>query len=457
MNQKKRGPSMMIKDNVLGTHFLKNYKLGEYIDKGGNSKVHKVIRNCDGLTLALKYLTEVQNAKWMEKKKLRFRDEIETLKCLSELENPYVMPLIDYNTTDDGLYWYAMPIGNTISEFFYNENINIQSKLSYFIDIAKGIKSIHDLNYCHRDIKPNNILIVEGKVKLADFGLVWHPSFEPCTNIDEKIGPVETIAPEMREDNPELKHSSKADIYSFVKTMWMLILVRNRAFVDQYSYVTKDYLNCNMEIFRHDEIKTFTRLNDLIMRGTEYLPINRPSIDEVINELELFISDNRLSENEINLINHQEVIKQNLYIIKSDIEVIKNFKKIMDFLNRILRAVNKYSLGIELFNGSFDTKFTVKKIQVTEIEGGIIFESTNNKKYLLVVSTLEIDKQNNKISLSVKDIKIENIPISRIYEYKDFYSVSIMDRLLGNLEAQNEKSIVEVMSKSEKFVLSVYD
>lgn len=445
---------MKIRDNVLGTHFLRTYKLDEYIGKGGNGKVYKVIRKYDGSTFALKYLLETQNTRWAKKRKIRFKDEIETLKKLSELGNSYVMPLIDYNASDDGLYWYIMPIGKTISEFFINEEININAKLSYFIDIAKGIKSIHDLNYYHRDIKPNNILIVEGKIKLADFGLVWHPSFEPRTNNDEKVGPAETIAPEMREDNLELKHSSKADIYSFVKTMWMLILGRNRAFVDQYSYETKDYLNCNLEISSYDGIKTFSRLNNLIMRGTEYLPVNRPSIDDVINELELFVMDNRRPKNEIKSINHEEIIRQNLYMIKSDIELITNFNKIKNFLSGMFKA-NEYSIRIELLDGSCDTKFTVKKIQVTEIKGGIIFESTNNKKYLVVVSMLEIDKQNNKISLSVKDIKIEKIPISSIYEYKDFYSVSIIDRLLGNIEEQNEKSIIEVMSKSEKFVLSV--
>jgi serine/threonine-protein kinase len=86
---------------------------------------------------------------WTDKRKLRFKDEINTLEHLSKFKNPYVVPLIDYNTSDDGLYWYVMPIGKTI-----------------------GIKSIHDLNYYHRDIKPNNILIVEDEIKLADFGLV---------------------------------------------------------------------------------------------------------------------------------------------------------------------------------------------------------------------------------------------------------------------------------------------
>ena len=268
MNQKKRVLSMMIKGINLGTHFLENYTLGEYIDKGGNGKVYKVKRICDGKIFTLKYLNDARTKEWNEKRKIRFKDEIQTLCNLSKIDNPYVMPLIDYNIFDDDLYWYIMPISKTISEFFNDENISIREKIFYFIDIAKGIKSIHDLNYYHRDIEPNNILVVDNKVRLVDFGLVWHPSFEPCTNKEEKVGPAETIAPEMREDNPDLKHSSKADIYSFVKTIWMLLLGRSRAFVVQYSYETMDYLDCRMAILCDKGIKTFTRLNQLIMDGT---------------------------------------------------------------------------------------------------------------------------------------------------------------------------------------------
>lgn len=445
---------MMINEAALGKKFLENYKLGEYIDKGGNGNVYKVIRNHDRSTFALKCLLTSRTNDWDEKRKFRFRNEIKALNDLSLLGNPYVMPIIDYNISNEGFYWYLMPIGSTISAVFINEEIDFYSKLAYFVDIAKGIKSIHEHNYCHRDIKPNNILIVEGKIKLADFGLVWHPSFEPKTNNWEKVGAIETIAPEMREDNPDLKHSSKADIYSFVKTIWMLILGRNRAFADQYSYVTKGYLNCNMEIFRNDGIKTFSRLNNLIMRGTEYLPVNRPSIDQVIDELELFVADNKMHENEINLINHNEIVRRNLYMIESDIEIISSIDKVTDFLNAILEA-NKYLIESERLDGSCDLKFVAKRIQISEIKSGIIFESTNNKRYLLVINMLEIDKQNNKISITTKDIKVGNLPLSSIFEYKDFYSVSILDRLLGNFDEQNEKSIIEVMSKSEKLILSV--
>jgi serine/threonine protein kinase len=445
---------MIIKPNDLGMRFLGNYELGEYIDKGGNGAVYKVTRNHDGSIFALKCLLKSRTHEWDEKRKVRFRNEIKTLNDLSLLGNPYVMPIIDNNTSDEGLHWYMMPLGKTISEVLLNEKIDFYSKLQYFIDIAKGIKSIHELGYCHRDIKPDNILIVEDKIKLSDFGLVWHPSFEPRTHNDEKVGPTETIAPEMRENIPELKHSSKADIYSFVKTIWMLILGRKRAFVDQYSYETKDYLNCSMEIFRYDGIRTFSRLNDLIMRGTEYLPVNRPSIDEVIKELESFAMDNKLSDKDISYINHIEVIRQNLYMIESDIETIINSSKIKDFLNGIFKS-SVYLLENERLDGSFDTKFEVKRIQVTEIESVFIFESTTSKRYLLVVNMLEIDKQKNKISICTKDIKTENLPINSIYEYLDYYSVDLMDRLIGNFEEQNEKSIIEVMSKAERFILSV--
>ncbi len=321
-------------------------------------------------------------------------------------------------------------------------------------NIAKGIKSIHELGYCHRDIKPNNILIVGNQIKLADFGLVWHPNFVSRTYNDERVGPVETIAPEMRENNSELKHSSKADIYSFVKTMWMLILSRKRAFVGEYCYATTDYLSCNMEIFKRDGIRTVSGLNELIMRGTKVSPINRPSIDEVIKSLESFVIDIKLPDKDINLINHREVIKQSLCIIESDTEGITKLSKMKDFFNRIF-TLNLYILESEKLDGSRDTKFEVQKIQVTEIDSGIIFVSTNNKRYLLVVNKLEIDKQKNKITLETKDIIIENLPTSRIYEFVDYYSVDIMDSLIGNFEEQNDKSVIEVMSKAETLILSV--
>ena len=43
-----------------------------------------------------------------------------------------------------------------------------------------AIHSVHKLNYIHRDIKPDNILIDEkGHIKLSDFGLCKHTEMRP--------------------------------------------------------------------------------------------------------------------------------------------------------------------------------------------------------------------------------------------------------------------------------------
>lgn len=446
---------MMIKDKDLGTHFIENYELCDYIGEGSNSKVYKVKRITDGKYFALKYLQRFRTKEWNEKQKNRFKNEIQALEKLSKLKSLNVIKLIDYNITDDGIYWYIMPIGETISKFFNDNRITTLKRIYYFIEIAKGLKGIHDLSYYHRDIKPNNILIIDKKIKLADFGLVWHPSFDPLTNKNEKVGPMETIAPEMREDDPDLKHSGKADIYSFVKTIWMLLLNRSRAFADQYSYETIDYLECNMDMVGCEEIKTFARLNELIMKGTEYIPINRPSIELVIKELELFLSDNQLPDEEIAKINESERIKRSLYLIKSDIESYTEFSKIKNFLDDIIKN-SIYSICTELSDESYEIKFKANKIQASDIENGIIFlNSSLNKRYLLKVNKLEIEKDSNRIRITSGKIKLEDLPLSSIYEYKDFYSTSIMDRLLGDFEEHNEKSIVKIISKSETFVLKM--
>ncbi len=107
----------------------------------------------------------------------------------------------------------------------------------------------------------------------------------------------------MREDNSELKHSPKADIYSYMKTIWMILLNRDRSFVGPYGCHIEKYLKTNLEEFENENINTFSRLNKLIERGTKYTPINRPSIDEVICELEGVIRDNNLNELEVRKIN----------------------------------------------------------------------------------------------------------------------------------------------------------
>jgi serine/threonine protein kinase len=70
-------------------------------------------------------------------------------------------------------------------------------KLSFCVGILNGIKQLHTIGIYHRDIKHDNILIVNGEFKIGDLGLVdfQNEDFE-FEKPNEKIGPFGWLSPE---------------------------------------------------------------------------------------------------------------------------------------------------------------------------------------------------------------------------------------------------------------------
>ena len=59
----------------------------------------------------------------------------------------------------------------------------------YIAETIIAIESIHNLNYIHRDLKPDNLIIgKDGHIKLSDFGLCKHVEIKPKNaNLNEKM------------------------------------------------------------------------------------------------------------------------------------------------------------------------------------------------------------------------------------------------------------------------------
>lgn len=157
MNQKRRVQSMIIKPSDLGTRFLENYELGEYIGSGGNGVVYKVSKLNDEKEYAVKILKTYRNNK-DELRKQRFDREIESLQ---KLKISTVMPIFDFSISAVGLRWYLMPMAEPITKFLKRKKVNYHDKVQFLLEIAKGLKDIHDGDYAHRDIKPDNIFVIE--------------------------------------------------------------------------------------------------------------------------------------------------------------------------------------------------------------------------------------------------------------------------------------------------------
>ena len=95
--------------------------------------------------------------------------------------------------------------------------VEVNAKVNLFVkwlrDILKGLIYMHQHQHIHRDIKPGNIVNVNGTLKLIDFG--YSNSLEHYTNTF--AGSPGYAAPEVWV-NAKSIYGQKADVYSFGKT-----------------------------------------------------------------------------------------------------------------------------------------------------------------------------------------------------------------------------------------------
>jgi hypothetical protein len=138
-------------------------KLGE----GGFGQVWKA-RDDNGFEVALKFLRlDVRTG----------AAEQRALEVMKNVRHPHVLPM--FRSWQVG-HWLVLALelgGKTLYhrlaevEAAGQVGIPLPELLEYLAETAKGLDYLHELNIQHRDVKPHNLLLVGGAVKVADFGL----------------------------------------------------------------------------------------------------------------------------------------------------------------------------------------------------------------------------------------------------------------------------------------------
>jgi serine/threonine protein kinase len=104
-----------------------------------------------------------------------------------------------------------------------------------FAQIAVAVKELHDANVVHRDIKPDNILVHNGKLKITDFGLSKYATDSTRTLTLKGYGTLEYVAPEAWESD---KNTVQMDIYSMGIVFYQIATL-------QYPYKLPAYSDVN--------------------------------------------------------------------------------------------------------------------------------------------------------------------------------------------------------------------
>lgn len=101
------------------------------------------------------------------------------------------------------------------------EPLKFEEIVSYSAQILRALSEAHRNNIIHRDIKPQNIMLLEnGRVKVMDFGIAKLPDAETITVTDKAVGTVYYMSPEQAGGKKSI--DSRSDIYSLGAMMYEL-------------------------------------------------------------------------------------------------------------------------------------------------------------------------------------------------------------------------------------------
>ncbi|NXF52781.1 TTK kinase, partial [Oceanites oceanicus] len=195
------------------------YTILKQIGSGGSSKVFQVLNEKKQL-YAVKYVNlEEADQQTIES----YKNEIAHLSKLQQ-HSDKIIRLYGYEITDHHIYM-VMECGNIDLNSWLKKKKNIDplERKSYWKNMLEAVHTIHEYGIIHSDLKPANFLIVDGMLKLIDFGIANQMQPDVTSIIkDSQVGTMNYMPPEAIKDmssygengKSRSKISPKSDVWS---------------------------------------------------------------------------------------------------------------------------------------------------------------------------------------------------------------------------------------------------
>ncbi len=205
---------MIVKGSIINDRYQIIKTLGE----GGMANVYLAHDNILDRNVAVKVLRgDLAND---EKFVRRFQREALSA---SSLSHPNIVEMYDVGE-DDGQYYIVMEYvdGKTLKQVLKQRgHLSITEVVDIMLQLTDGLAHAHDAYIIHRDIKPQNIMILSnGMIKITDFGVATALNSTQLTQTNSVMGTVHYLPPEQANGKGS---TVRSDIYSMGIMMYELL------------------------------------------------------------------------------------------------------------------------------------------------------------------------------------------------------------------------------------------
>ena len=205
-------------DNNIGKKLDGRYELLELIGVGGMADIYKAKDITEDRTVAVKIMKNefIGSEDFIR----RFRNES---KAIALLSHPNIVKIFDVGFTEK-LQFIVMEYidGITLTDYIAKHGVLKWKDVVHFtMQILKALQHAHDRGIVHRDIKPQNVMLLEdGTIKVMDFGIARFNRETDKTMSEKAIGSVHYISPEQAKGDVT---DERSDIYSVGVMMYEML------------------------------------------------------------------------------------------------------------------------------------------------------------------------------------------------------------------------------------------
>src|SRR3954468_1453134 len=203
---------------MIGEVLADRYELLELVGTGGMSSVYKAHDTLLERNVALKVLHGhySEDAEYVE----RFRREA---RAAAQLSHPNIVTVIDRGEAE-GRHFIVLEYidGQNLNQLVESKGrLPVRTALELGIEIGHALAFAHESGLVHRDVKPQNVLLGNGDVKVTDFGIARSVDVKQgLTQTGTVLGTSDYIAPEQASGHPV---SALSDVYSLGVVIYELL------------------------------------------------------------------------------------------------------------------------------------------------------------------------------------------------------------------------------------------